>query len=44
MKIIIDKFAEGCSENTDGKEMISVALNNYGSVCRSCHILHKYKH
>ena len=24
MKIVIDKFAEGCSENTDGKEIMEV--------------------
>ena len=33
-----DNLVEECSENTDENKMISVALNDYRSVCGSCTI------
>ena len=42
-KKLVDKLVKECNENTDEKElhsneMISVTLNNYKNVCRSCTI------
>ena len=37
-KKLVDKLVEECSESIYKNEMISVALNNYGSVCNSCGI------
>ena len=37
-KKLVDKLVEECSESIYKNEMISVALNNYGSVCNSCEI------
>ena len=37
-KQLVDKLVKECSENIDENEMISVTLNDYGSVCNSCAI------
>ena len=37
-KKLVDKLVEECSESIYKNEIISVALNNYGSVCNSCEI------
>ena len=35
-KSLVDQLVEECSKNIDENEMISVTLNDYGSVCNSC--------
>ena len=34
-KILFDKLVKDCSENIDENEIISITLNDYGSVCGS---------
>ena len=34
-KILVDKLVKDCSENIDENEIISITLNDYGSVCGS---------